>query len=259
MIHNVYILKTDGTSLLSKRYGSLEVDESLISGFITAINTFASQIIQREVDEIVMGDLKFIYSRSRLAKLDVIYAVCADSETSSEEIKDIFDQVDEKFVEKYENTFNDTALKDVSTFAEFSPTLDTLVHRLVDEKDEHTADKGVVKMFKKLIRLTSSAKDSPEKTPAGEAQDTTIEITQPEGEEELSQIYAINASVVKNLSDIPTEDPIQKMALQYINGQNSIEDVILSLQLLGYKIHSTKKLLEFFKEFESIGYLKLVS
>jgi hypothetical protein len=49
------------------------------------------------------------------------------------------------------------------------------------------------------------------------------------------------------------------MALQYVNGQHSIEDVILSLQLLGYKVPSTKKLLEFFKEQESAGYLKLVS
>ncbi|MHA2061930.1 MAG: hypothetical protein ACW963_06540, partial [Candidatus Sifarchaeia archaeon] len=97
MIHNVYILKVDGTCLIQRKYGSLEVDEALISGFITAINTFAEQIIQRQVDEIVMGDLKFIYSRS--TSLDVIYAVCADSETSSYEIKEIFDQVDDKFIE----------------------------------------------------------------------------------------------------------------------------------------------------------------
>jgi hypothetical protein len=257
LIHNVYILKVDGTCLIQRKYGSLEVDESLISGFITAINTFAEQIIQRQVDEIVMGDLKFIYSRS--ANLDVIYAVCADSETSSDEIKDIFDQVDEKFIEKYKETFNDDLLKDTAIFNEFTPTLDTLVHKLVGEKDEQTTSKGVISMFKKLIHLTSSARSSPEETPAGEAQDTTIEIIQPEGEEELSQVYAINETVVKNLSDIPTEDPIEKMALQYINGQNSIEDVLLSLQLLGYKVPSTEKLCEFFKERESAGYLKLVS
>ena len=44
-----------------------------------------------------------------------------------------------------------------------------------------------------------------------------------------------------------------------VNIKNTIEDIILSLQLLGYKIKSAKDLIAFFKECETKGYLKLVS
>ena len=253
----MYIIATDGTALLSKKYGSLEVDESLISGFITAINTFAESVIGKKVDEIVMGALKFIYSRS--VNLDVIYAVCADSETSSEEIKDIFDQVDEKFIEKYKKTFNDDLLKDFTIFNEFIPTLDTLVHKMVGEKEDRALSKSVVNMFKKLIQLTTSLGRSPEESSVGEvAQDTTIEITQPEGLKELNNVYALNTDIFKNVSGIPYSDVQQKLALQYINGSNTIEDIIISLQLLGYRIPSAEKLIEFFKECANKDFLKLV-
>jgi len=256
LIHNVYILKTDGTALISKRYGSLEIDEALISGFITAINTFAEQIIQRQVDEIVMGDLKFIYSRS--TNLDVIYAICADSETSSEEIKEIFDQVDEKFIEMYQKTFNDDLLKDNSIFHEFIPSLDTLVHKMIADKEARAIGKSVVKMFKKLIRLTSDASSSPGETPTEKLQDSTIEITQPEeGLKELNDVYALT-DTLKYVKSIPAQDMQSRLALQYINGKNTVEDVILSLQLLGYKLKSAKSLIEFFKECETKGYLKRV-
>ncbi len=258
MIHNVYILKTDGTALISKRYGSLEVDEALISGFITAINTFAEQIIQRQVDEIVMGDLKFIYSRSH--SLDVIYAVCADSETSSDEIKEIFDQVDEKFIEMYQKTFSDDLLKDNSIFHEFIPSLDTLVQQMIVDKESRAIGKSVVGMFKKLIRLTSDASSSPGETSIEKLQDSTIEITQPdEGLKELNDVYALNTDALKAVKSIPAQDKQYRMALQYINGKNTVEDIILSLQLLGYRLNSAKDFIAFFKECETKGYLKRVS
>jgi len=251
----VYILKTDGTALISKRYGSLEVDEALISGFITAINTFAEQIIQRQVDEIVMGDLKFIYSRS--TSLDVIYAICADSETSSEEIKEIFDQVDEKFIEMYQKNFNDDLLKDNSIFHDFIPSLDTLVQKMIADKEARAIGKSVVKMFKKLIRLTSDA-SAPGETPIEKLQDSTIEITQPEeGLKELNNVYELS-DALKNVKSIPAQDTQYRLALQYINGKNTVEDIILSLQLLGYRLNSVKEFIAFFKECETKGYLKRV-
>jgi len=258
LIHNVYILKTDGTALISKRYGSLEVDEALISGFITAINTFAEQIIQRQVDEIVMGDLKFIYSRS--TNLDVIYAVCADSETPSEEIKEIFDQVDDKFIEKYQKNFNDDLLKDNSIFHEFIPSLDMLLQKMIADKETRAIGKSVVSTFKKLIRLTSDASSSPGETPTEKQQDSIIEITQPgEGLKELNDVYALNTDALKAIKSIPAQDVQQRLALQYINGENTVEDIILSLQLLGYRLSSAENLIEFFKECETKGYLKRVS
>jgi hypothetical protein len=259
LIHNVYILKVDGTCLIQRKYGSLEVDESLISGFITAINTFAEQIIQRQVDEIVMGDLKFIYSRS--TNLDVIYAVCADSETNSDEIKDIFDQVDDKFVKTFrEEIIGEDSLKDNSIFQEFIPSLDMLVQKMIVDKESRDIGKSVVNTFKKLIKLTSLTNSSPSDASTEKLQDSSIEITHPEeGLKELNNIYTLNTDALKTVKSIPTQDMQYKLALQYINGKNTVEDIILSLQLLGYKTKSAEDLIAFFKECETKGYLKLVS
>ncbi|MHA2062013.1 MAG: hypothetical protein ACW963_06955, partial [Candidatus Sifarchaeia archaeon] len=63
----------------------------------------------------------------------------------------------------------------------------------------------------------------------------------------------------KDVKSIPTQDVQYRLALQYINGKNTVEDIILSLQLLGYGLNSAEDFIAFFKECETKGYLKRVS
>jgi hypothetical protein len=44
MIHNVYILRRDGLCVLHRKYGSLEVDENLVSGFLSAFSDFVDTL-----------------------------------------------------------------------------------------------------------------------------------------------------------------------------------------------------------------------
>ncbi|MFX1466594.1 MAG: hypothetical protein ACFFA5_08995, partial [Promethearchaeota archaeon] len=62
MIHNVYILKKTGESLIHGYYGSIEVDETLITGFLSAISSFAEEIGAESVESLVMKNMKFVYA-----------------------------------------------------------------------------------------------------------------------------------------------------------------------------------------------------
>ncbi len=63
MIHNVYILETDGIPLVSRIYGSIAVDPTLISGYFSAQNSFLSILTGQSVEEISTSDFTFWFKK----------------------------------------------------------------------------------------------------------------------------------------------------------------------------------------------------
>ncbi|MHA1754180.1 MAG: hypothetical protein ACTSYR_01525 [Candidatus Odinarchaeia archaeon] len=59
MIHNVYILDSSGIPLVSRLYGSIKVDPTLISGYISAQNSFFKEVTGQEVEMISTKDYNF--------------------------------------------------------------------------------------------------------------------------------------------------------------------------------------------------------
>nr|MDO8082434.1 GTP-binding protein [Candidatus Freyarchaeota archaeon] len=51
MIQGIFIIDNRGICIISRKYGSIEIDENLIGGFLTAILRFSSKLIQGEDDE----------------------------------------------------------------------------------------------------------------------------------------------------------------------------------------------------------------
>ncbi|MEX2707201.1 MAG: hypothetical protein Q6352_018375, partial [Candidatus Freyrarchaeum guaymaensis] len=60
MIKEFYVLLKSGESLFHKVYGENRVDESLFSGFLGAVYTFAREIGHGDIKTMEMGDAKFI-------------------------------------------------------------------------------------------------------------------------------------------------------------------------------------------------------
>jgi hypothetical protein len=138
MIHNVYILKKTGESLIHGYYGSIEVDETLITGFLSAISTFAEEIGAESVETLVMKNMKFVYAMDTSLPDDpLIFAVSVDREEDEQKIKEILIEVKEKFVGRHKSDLEDWT-GDIKLFAPFYNDLDAIVWEYVVKKYSKT-------------------------------------------------------------------------------------------------------------------------
>jgi hypothetical protein len=63
MIHNLYVFDENGTPLLSIKIGSIETDSVLLTGFLSAMESFSKKISQSDVEQINVKDYKFFIRR----------------------------------------------------------------------------------------------------------------------------------------------------------------------------------------------------
>jgi len=133
MIHNVYILRKTGESLLHSYYGSIEVDESLITGFLSAISSFAEEIGAESVESLVMKNMKFVYALDTSTPDPIIFAVCVDREEDSKKIEFVLRKIKDKFMTAH-RTDIESYTGDLSVFKVFYKEMDDVVWQYVLEK-----------------------------------------------------------------------------------------------------------------------------
>jgi hypothetical protein len=90
MIHNLYVFDENGIPLLSIKIGSIEADSVLLTGFLSAMESFSKKISQSDVEQINVKDYKFYIRRAG----SVYIAMVADNadrdvESKMDAVKDI--------------------------------------------------------------------------------------------------------------------------------------------------------------------------
>jgi hypothetical protein len=134
LIHNVYILKKTGESLIHGYYGSIEVDETLITGFLSAISSFAEEIGAESVESLVMKNMKFVYAMDTSIPEDpIIFAVSVDREEDDSKIKDILVKIKEKFIGEHKTDLEEWT-GDIKVFNPFYDDLDAIIWKYVLDK-----------------------------------------------------------------------------------------------------------------------------
>ncbi len=127
MIHNFYILKKSGECIIHRKYGSLETDENLVSGFLSAMFSFGRNISGRNIESVLLDDKKFVY----VCNEEVIFAAYTDRDDM---IKDKLEDLCEEFIKAYGALENWDGDRD--RFVEFYPKLDTIFGALGKEASE---------------------------------------------------------------------------------------------------------------------------
>ena len=122
MIKEFYVLLKSGESLFHKVYGENRVDESLFSGFLGAVYTFAREIGHGDIKTMEMGDAKFICEVS--GKL--IFVVVVEKEDNEQEIKNFLRFSINAFLNRFGKEIEGWR-GDVTVFRSFSEDLDVLV------------------------------------------------------------------------------------------------------------------------------------
>jgi hypothetical protein len=126
-------LKRTGESLLHGYYGSIEVDESLITGFLSAISSFAEEIGAENVESLVMKNMKFVYGLETSTPDPIIFAVCVDREEDSKKIEFVLRKIKDKFMEAHRTDVEEYT-GDLSVFKAFNKEMDDIIWQYVLEK-----------------------------------------------------------------------------------------------------------------------------
>lgn len=63
MIHNVYVFSSNGEPIITLKLGSIAAPEAMVSGFLSAIQTFAKKLTGGEVQQVKAGNFNILMRR----------------------------------------------------------------------------------------------------------------------------------------------------------------------------------------------------
>jgi len=125
LIHNVYIIdQRTGICLLHRKYGSIEFNQDLVSGFLTALKDFSIEF-SKGSGELKVIDMQVFYLML-VFREGVLVTAAADKNDDAKITHKALNTIIDKFVDKYEiNLENWTG--DVRIFRDFSGEVDEIL------------------------------------------------------------------------------------------------------------------------------------
>ncbi|MHA1229588.1 MAG: hypothetical protein ACTSRP_00710 [Candidatus Helarchaeota archaeon] len=136
MLHSFHVIeKNSGRSIFSKLFKELQIDPALLSGFLSAMNTFAmSELADKGIENIDMKHIRWVYIDDK----DLLFILGADKYDEAEMLKNQLKVLKDAFIEFFylENGFNNINWDGNTTiFLDFEPILEENVRSW--EKAKH--------------------------------------------------------------------------------------------------------------------------
>ncbi len=131
MVHNFYLFRKSGECVISRDYGNPEVDEDLISGFLSAMFSFGRNISGSNIESVLLKDKKLVF----LVNDNLIFGAYADRD---ETVKNKLETISDEFIEKYGNLEDWSGDRDL--FVDFLPRLDEIFGGLGKEATDTLLD-----------------------------------------------------------------------------------------------------------------------
>lgn len=126
MIHSVYVIRRTGECLFSRVYDKNGVDEALISGFLSALQSFINEISGDYIRTLKTGNVKFVYNLMD----DLIFVFCVDLEEDEEKLRTKINLAQNVFLKRFGNLIGDWNGQ-TGIFDSFNATVDDIVTDLV--------------------------------------------------------------------------------------------------------------------------------
>ncbi|GAG37990.1 unnamed protein product, partial [marine sediment metagenome] len=125
MIREIIILTRTGVPIFQKRFGSgsgFGSDVSLISGFISAVNTFAQELTSSSVQIIEMGKMKLVF---HMDDVNCIHAIVCDISDEMVDVGVIIRKIAETFQNMYASEVEQYK-GDIRVFRNFDEVLEKM-------------------------------------------------------------------------------------------------------------------------------------
>jgi len=145
ILHNVYLIhQLTGICLIHRKYGSIEFNQDLVSGFLTALKDFSVEF-SKGSGELKVIDMQIFYLML-VFKEGVLITAAADKNDDSKITHRALSDIIDKFVEAYGDQIQ-TWSGDVRIFKDFNPVIDEVL--LSGKVAEITLKLPILKIYKK--------------------------------------------------------------------------------------------------------------
>ena len=125
MLHNIYLIhQLTGICLIHRKYGSIEFNQDLVSGFLTALKDFSVEF-SKGSGELKVIDMQIFYLML-VFKEGVLITAAADKNDDAKITHKALSDVIDKFIEKYGDQI-ETWSGDVRVFRDFSKIIDEIL------------------------------------------------------------------------------------------------------------------------------------
>lgn len=147
MIHSVYVIRRTGECLFSRVYDKNGIDEALISGFLSALQSFINEISGDYVRTLKTGNVKFVYNLLD----DLIFVFCVDLEEDEEKLRKKINLTQSVFVRRFGSIIEGWNGQ-TSIFESFNVTVDDIVTDLVKVSVIGFGGVGKTTLLKLILR-----------------------------------------------------------------------------------------------------------
>lgn len=125
MLHNVYLIhQNTGICLIHRKYGSIEFNQDLVSGFLTALKDFSVEF-SKGSGELKVIDMQIFYLLL-VFKEGVLITAAADKNDDAKITHGALTEIIDKFVDKFGETIADWS-GDVRIFRDFEKIIDDVL------------------------------------------------------------------------------------------------------------------------------------
>ena len=127
-IQNLYVIQSNGTLIYSKDYHSIKEDAIIVSGFLSAIDSFAQTIgAGSQIKQIETDKYKFVGNISNKYKIKFIM-IC-DKKDSTSQVQSLLDSIRQSFVIKFNKLLKSKKpYKDLEKFDIWEQNLDRIIN-----------------------------------------------------------------------------------------------------------------------------------
>jgi len=123
LIWDIYVITSSGICLFHKSYHKQWIDESIISGFLTAFASFIKSFdSEEEIESVVMRNIKFVYSSYD----ELLFIICADKNERDELLKKKLKMLRDSFLSLFSKEIKKWD-GDISVFKRFESIADDIM------------------------------------------------------------------------------------------------------------------------------------
>jgi hypothetical protein len=123
MIRNFMVIGSGGLLMYSRQYGDKKVDQDLISGFLTALASFSTEVKGGKIESLVMQDIRFIYS---VGDNELLYVFCCDKDDLEDEVQGRIEKVKGEFTRMFSDQVKNWN-GNVTIFKPFDEIVDDMI------------------------------------------------------------------------------------------------------------------------------------
>jgi len=134
-INGLWLLESGGTCLLHRNFsGDEDINESMFSGFITAILSFSQDVVNDSIEVIKLGKREIHYRP--FGKFAVVASV--DKGRKNKKLSGLLERIGESFAMQYKEELKSEIVKSALMFETFGETIDQIVGVKGEESVEET-------------------------------------------------------------------------------------------------------------------------